>query len=70
MLGSGAKTPLGTPAPRALLGIYRLAGDRLELCIAIDPEHPEERPSRFDSKAGKFIAHVILTRATPPGKDR
>src|SRR5439155_11057608 len=73
ILGAGAKTPLGTPAPRALLGIYRLDGDTLELCIAIDPDHPEERPGKFESVQGKWIAHVILKRATaatPPPKAR
>jgi|GEM_PF-6478256 len=62
VLGSGAKTPLGTPAPRALLGIYKLEGDSLELCVAIDPDHPEERPARFASVPGKFIAHILLKR--------
>jgi uncharacterized protein (TIGR03067 family) len=62
VLGAGAKTPLGTPAPRALLGIYKLEGDFLELCIAIDPDHVEERPTKFASIAGKFIAHVKLQR--------
>jgi len=62
VLGSGAKTPLGTPAPRALLGIYKLEGDSLELCVAIDPDHPEERPAKFASVPGKFIAHILLKR--------
>jgi uncharacterized protein (TIGR03067 family) len=73
ILGSGVKTPLGTPAPRALLGIYRLEGDTLEICIAIDPDHAEERPSRFGTQSGKFLAHVILKRlpAIPgPAKDQ
>jgi uncharacterized protein (TIGR03067 family) len=64
VLGSGAKTPLGTPAPRALLGIYKLEGDSLELCVAIDPDHPEERPTKFASVPGKFIAHILLKRQT------
>jgi uncharacterized protein (TIGR03067 family) len=72
VLGQNPKTPLGTPAPRALLGIYRLDGDTLELCIAVDPEHPEERPAKFESVPGKFIAHVTLKRetATAPPKGR
>jgi uncharacterized protein (TIGR03067 family) len=73
VLGAGAKTPLGTPAPRALLGIYKLEGDSLELCIAIDPDHVEQRPTKFESVPGKFIAHVKLKRDTtkpeaPKGK--
>jgi uncharacterized protein (TIGR03067 family) len=63
VLGPGTRTPLGTPVPRALLGIYRLDGERLEFCIAIDPEHAAERPKQFDSKGGKFLAHVVLKRA-------
>jgi uncharacterized protein (TIGR03067 family) len=63
VLGKDPKTPLGTPAPRAILGIYKLEGDSLELCIAIDPEHAEERPAKFESVPGKFIAHVKLKRA-------
>ncbi len=62
VLGAGAKTPLGTPAPRALLGIYKLQGDSLELCIAIDPDHADERPSKFASVRGKPIAHLKLQR--------
>jgi uncharacterized protein (TIGR03067 family) len=64
VLGPNAKTPLGTPAPRALLGIYRLDGDTLEMCIAVDPEHPEDRPGKFESIPGKFIAHVVLKRVS------
>ena len=62
LLGQNPKTPLGTRAPRALLGIYKLEGDSLELCIAIDPEHAEERPSKFESIPGKAIIHVKLKR--------
>src|SRR5581483_2916210 len=60
------KTPLGTPAPRALLGIYRLEGDSLEICIAVDPDHVEERPKAFASVPGKFISHIKLRRQPPP----
>ncbi len=66
VLGPNARTPLGTPAPRALLGIYRLDGDSLEICTAIDPEHAEERPSKFESAPGKFVVHIKLRRQTPP----
>jgi len=66
VLGANAKTPLGTPAPRALLGIYRLDGDSLEICIAVDPEHAIDRPTRFESVPGKPISHVKLRRR-PPG---
>jgi uncharacterized protein (TIGR03067 family) len=66
VLGANPRTPVGTPAPRALLGIYKLDGDTLELCVAIDPEHAEERPTTFASAPGKFIAHVKLRRQPPP----
>jgi uncharacterized protein (TIGR03067 family) len=62
VLGQNPKTPLGTPAPRALLGIYRLDGDSLEICIAIDPDHAAERPAKFESVPGKFISHMKLRR--------
>jgi uncharacterized protein (TIGR03067 family) len=65
VLGPNAKTPIGTPAPRALLGIYRLDGDSLEICIAIDPDHAEERPTQFESVPGKFISHMKLRRQPP-----
>jgi uncharacterized protein (TIGR03067 family) len=65
VLGQNAKTPLGTPAPRALLGIYQLDGDSLEICIAVDPEHAEERPGTFASVPGKFISHIRLRRQPP-----
>ncbi len=68
VLGPGARTPLGTPAPRALLGIYRLDGDTLEICTAIDPDHPEERPDKFASIPGKRIVHMILKRAPAAGR--
>jgi uncharacterized protein (TIGR03067 family) len=74
VLGQNAKTPLGTPAPRALLGIYKVEGNTLELCIAIDPEHVEERPRNFEAVPGKFIAHIQLRRdaapAVPPKSQR
>jgi uncharacterized protein (TIGR03067 family) len=66
VLGPNAKTPLGRPAPRALLGIYRLDGDELELCIAVDPDHAEERPGKFESVPGKAISHIKLRRQRPP----
>jgi uncharacterized protein (TIGR03067 family) len=66
VLGQNPKTPLGTPAPRALLGIYRLDGDSLEICIAIDPDHATERPGKFESVPGKFISHIKLRRQPPP----
>jgi uncharacterized protein (TIGR03067 family) len=68
VLGQNAKTPLGTPAPRVLLGIYKLEGDSLEICIAIDPEHAEERPTRFESVPGKAISHIKLRRQ--PGQSQ
>ena len=71
VLGKDPKTPLGTPAPRALLGIYRLDGDTLELCVAIDPERPDERPAKFESVPGKWIIHMMVRRVTagpPPEK--
>jgi uncharacterized protein (TIGR03067 family) len=73
VLGKDPKTPLGTPAPRAILGIYKLEGDSLEICAAIDPEHAEERPTKFESIPHKFIIHVTLKRSVanvpaPQGK--
>jgi uncharacterized protein (TIGR03067 family) len=72
VLGKDPKTPLGTPAPRAILGIYKMEGDSLEICFAMDPEHAEERPAKFESVPGKFIAHIKLKRAAeaamPTGK--
>jgi uncharacterized protein (TIGR03067 family) len=65
VLGPNAKTPLGTPVPRAMLGIYNLEGDSLEICIAVDPEHAEERPAKFGSVPGKFISHIKLRRDIP-----
>ncbi|HEX4592364.1 MAG TPA: protein kinase [Gemmataceae bacterium] len=62
VLGQNAKTPIGTAAPRVLLGIYRLEGDSLELCITVDPEHAEERPGKFETVPGKLIGHIKLRR--------
>jgi len=42
------KTPLGTSAPRLLLGIYRLDGDTLELCTAIDPNISRTAPQNLN----------------------
>ena len=56
VLGKDPKTPLGTPAPRAMLGIYRLDGETLELCVAIDPERPDERPARCPM-SGTPVSH-------------
>jgi uncharacterized protein (TIGR03067 family) len=65
LLGQIVKTPIGTPAPRAFLGIYKLEGDSLEICIAMDPDHAEERPGKFESIPGKAIGHVKLRRQPP-----
>jgi uncharacterized protein (TIGR03067 family) len=62
VLGQDITSPIGTKLPRALLGIYKLDGESLEICIAIDPEHAEERPTKFESIAGKFIGHFKLKR--------
>jgi uncharacterized protein (TIGR03067 family) len=64
-----AKTPktidlmvLGQAPKKSLLGIYRLAGDALEICCAVDPDHAADRPREFDSQFGKFIAQIFLKR--------
>ena len=57
-----------------MLGIYRLGGDTLELCVAIDPDlREEELPTKFDSVSGKFTVYLVLKRlsdqpAIDPGK--
>jgi uncharacterized protein (TIGR03067 family) len=63
ILTKNAKTPLGTEAPRAMLGIYRfLDADTLEICMVPDPDHPEERPTKFETAPNKFIALATLKR--------
>jgi uncharacterized protein (TIGR03067 family) len=66
VLGKDPKTPLGTPAPRAILGIYRLDGDKLELCVVADPDRAEERPTTFATAPGKNIIHLTLKRVPSP----
>jgi uncharacterized protein (TIGR03067 family) len=62
VLGQNVKSPIGSPVPRVLLGIYNLDGDTFEMCIAIDPDHAEERPTKFESVPGKAIGHFRLKR--------
>jgi uncharacterized protein (TIGR03067 family) len=54
-----------SPIRKVLLGIYRLEGDRLTLCAAIDPDRPDERPKEFATKAGVLRVLVELKRQSP-----
>jgi uncharacterized protein (TIGR03067 family) len=52
----------GKPERHEMLGIYRLDGDTLEICVAVDPDLRDEAPTRFDSAAGKFTVNLVLKR--------
>jgi uncharacterized protein (TIGR03067 family) len=56
------------PAPRKTLhGIYKLDRDELKVCIALDADVPEDRPTEFASKAGRLIFLLTLRRSAPLG---
>jgi uncharacterized protein (TIGR03067 family) len=44
-------------------GIYRLRGDRLEICLA---HHPEARPTRFIAGADHEWVWLLVYRRVPP----
>ena len=54
-------TPTGKEKP--LLGIYMLDGDTLTVCMADKPE--EDRPAKFETKAERKVALLVLKRAKP-----
>ncbi len=53
---------------KTLLGIYRLDGDEVTMCIALDPERPEDRPTEFATKAGRRQVLAVLRRGAAPPK--
>ena len=60
----GGKTPgqiTLTLGGKTLGGIYRLAGDDLELCVGAG----DERPAGFTSEAGAKTVLLVLKRSTP-----
>jgi uncharacterized protein (TIGR03067 family) len=52
-----------SPIRKTLLGIYSLEGDTLKLCVAVDPDKAEQRPTEFAAKSGQVYA--ILKRISP-----
>jgi uncharacterized protein (TIGR03067 family) len=63
MLRKEKENPAAKAMGHELIGIYRLEGDTLELCVAIDPDLPDEiRPTKFESVSGKFIVYLVLKR--------
>ncbi|MFL5342374.1 MAG: protein kinase domain-containing protein [Gemmataceae bacterium] len=68
-------TMLGEVRKNAL-GIYRLEGDTLTICVSVDPDKVAERPKEFASKAGdKFVMitarrQTVAKRTDPPSKPR
>jgi uncharacterized protein (TIGR03067 family) len=52
-----------------VLGIYKLEGDALEICHAVEPSQPAERPKEFKTDPESFVGHVVLKREKP-AKDR
>jgi uncharacterized protein (TIGR03067 family) len=52
-----------------VLGIYKLDGDALEICHAVEPSQPAQRPKEFKTDAESFVGHVVLKREKQ-GQDR
>jgi uncharacterized protein (TIGR03067 family) len=52
-----------------VLGIYKLDGDALEICHAVEPSQPAERPKEFKTDPESFVGHVVLKREKQ-GQDR
>jgi uncharacterized protein (TIGR03067 family) len=52
---------LGEPR-KVALGLYRLEGDTLRLCLSVDPERLGDRPTEFATRAGEMRAIVTLKR--------
>jgi uncharacterized protein (TIGR03067 family) len=47
---------------KTLLGIYRLEGDTLTVCMCGDPTSPEDRPTEFATRPGRVIGLMVLKR--------
>src|SRR5262249_36990074 len=55
------------PVRKTMLGIYTLEGDTLKVCMVIDPDRVNQRPTAFVTKAG--VMQVIVTaKRQPPEK--
>jgi uncharacterized protein (TIGR03067 family) len=54
---------------KTLLGIYRLEGDTLTVCMCGDPTSPEDRPTEFATRPGRVIGLTVLKRE-PAKTDR
>ncbi len=50
-----------SPIRKTLLGIYKIEGDTLKLCVTVDPDKAEHRPTEFAAGIGQ--SYVILKRA-------
>jgi uncharacterized protein (TIGR03067 family) len=48
-----------------VLGIYKLDGDALEICQAVEPKQPAERPKEFKTDPESFVGHIVLKREKP-----
>jgi uncharacterized protein (TIGR03067 family) len=57
-------------AHKTALGIYRLDGDTLTVCVSLDPTKVSERPKMFSSKGGPMRAVWTLKRLVPGAADR
>src|SRR5262249_44252161 len=47
------------------LGIYSLEGDTLKLCLSIDPEKVDQRPTEFATKPGE-MGLISTSKGLPP----
>ena len=52
------RPPAGAAGPRAQIGIYKVDGNTLTMCLGTG-----ERPTAFESPAGSGLMLVVMTRA-------
>ncbi|HJZ53449.1 MAG TPA: TIGR03067 domain-containing protein, partial [Gemmataceae bacterium] len=54
------------PIRKTMLGIYALDGDTLKVCMAIDPDRTDQRPTDFVTKPGVLTVAVTARRLPAP----
>jgi Leucine Rich Repeat (LRR) protein len=53
------------PLRKTMLGIYQLDGDMLKVCISVNPDRVEERPTEFVTKPGPVLRGMVTLRRVP-----
>jgi uncharacterized protein (TIGR03067 family) len=54
------------PIRKTMLGVYVLDGDTLKICMALDPDRTDQRPTDFATRPGTMTVAVTARRVPDP----